>query len=183
MSGTQSEHLPTVQSEITAEWLGAQLGHKIRSLENTQNIWGTGSKLFYTIEYEDGRETTGSDRPKHICVKGVFDPKMVESQPWTVPLAQREADFFSKVAPALENSTMIFPKGWWSATSEKQGIAIMEDLTKSGCTFAPEVAAYPYEKVMNGVEQLAGLHAKYWGQGLEDHPCTNSFSPLSQAPN
>jgi hypothetical protein len=169
MSGTTSQQLPAVQSDITAEWLGTKLGHKIKSLDNTRNIWGTGSKLFYTIEYEDGKES--SDRPKHVCIKGVFDPKMIEAQPWTVTLAQREADFFSKIAPTLEN--MIFPKAWGSATSDKQGIAIMDDLTKSGCTFAPEVASYPYEKVMNGVEQLAGLHAKYWGQGQEDHPCKN----------
>jgi hypothetical protein len=94
---------------------------------------------------------------------------MIEAQPWTVSLTQREAEFFSKIAPNLKN--MLFPKGWWSGKSEKQDIAIMEDLTKSGCTFAPEAAAYPFEKVMNGVEQLAGLHAQYWGQSQEDHPC------------
>lgn len=169
MSTTTTEELPLVPEGITPEWLGAKLGHKIKSVENTRNIWGTASKLFYTITYEDGNDADKS-RPKHICIKGVFSPEMVEQQPWTVSLAQREAEFFSKVAPSIEGS-MIFPTSWWSGTSEKQGIAIMNDLVHEGATFAPEVASYSVEKVKNGVEQLAGLHARYWGQSQEDHPC------------
>ena len=117
---------------------------------------------------EDGGEASDK-RPTHICIKGVFDPEMIEKQPWTVSLAQREAEFFSQVAPQVKN--MIFPKGWWAGVSETQGIAIMNDLTTEGCSFAAEVAAYPVEKVMNGVEQLAGLHAQYWGQSQKEHPC------------
>ena len=165
---TTSETLPILPADLTPEWFSAKLGHKIKSVENTRNIWGTASKLFYTITYED---ESSEDRPTNICVKGVFDPKMIEAQPWTVSLAQREAEFFSKVAPAINN--MIFPKGWWSGTSEKQGIAIMNDLVNEGCTFPAEVAAYSVDKVKNGVEQLAGLHAQYWGQSQEDHPCKN----------
>ena len=166
MAGTTDKKLPALPSDLTPEWLGAKLGHKIKSVENTRNIWGTASKLFYTITYEDERS---DERPTHICVKGVFDPKTIEAQPWTVSLAQREAEFFTKVAPTVDH--MVFPKGWWSGTSDKQGIAIMSDLVHEGCTFPAEVASYPFEMVMNGVEQLAGLHAKYWGQRQKDHPC------------
>ncbi|PNP40523.1 hypothetical protein TGAMA5MH_07520 [Trichoderma gamsii] len=175
MSGNAtSEQLPAVPSDITAEWLGAKLGQKIKSIENTHNIWGTGSKLFYTITYED--ESSSKPRPSHVCIKGVFDPKMIEEQPWTVSLAQREADFFSKIAPGLEN--MLFPKGWWSGQNEKQGIAIMDDLTKDGVQFPPEVASYSVDQVMNGVQQLAGLHAKYWGQSQDVHPWIwNNYDP------
>ncbi|KAK1244289.1 hypothetical protein MKX07_003088 [Trichoderma sp. CBMAI-0711] len=167
-----SEQLPAVPSDITPEWLGEKLGHKIKSIENTSNIWGTASKLFYTITYE---EESSEERPQHICIKGVFDPKMIEAQPWTVSLAQRESQFFSKVAPNVRN--MIFPKSWWSGMSDKQGIAIMNDLTTEGCTFPTETASYPVEKVMNGVEQLAGLHAQYWGQSQDDHPCKEQLPP------
>lgn len=168
MAQATGEQLPALPADITPQWLGSKLGHKVKSIENTRNIWGTGSKLFYTITYED--ESCNDDRPTHVCVKGVFSPEMIEAQPWTVSLAQREADFFSKVAPNVKN--MIYPKGWWSGTNEKQGIAVMSDLVPEGCTFPAEVASYPVEKVKNGVEQLAGLHAQYWGQSQEDHPCT-----------
>lgn len=168
MSESTTEQLPTLPSDLTPQWFSAKLGHKIESVENTRNIWGTASKLFYTLTYENATE---EERPAKICVKGVFDPKMIEAQPWTVSLAQREAEFFSKVAPNV--SHMIFPKGWWSGTDEKQGISIMNDLLSEGCTFPAEVASYSVDKVKNGVEQLAGLHAQYWGQSQEDHPCKN----------
>ena len=170
------ETLPTLPADITTEWLSSKLGHKVKSIENTSNIWGTASKLFYTITYED--DGNSPDRPTYICIKGVFDPNMIEAQPWTVSLAQRESEFFSEVAPHVKN--MIFPTGGWAGKSEKQGIAIMSDLTKEGCSFAAEVASYPVEKVMNGVAQLAGLHAQYWGQSQDDHPCKrpNSFPHL-----
>ncbi|KAK5662370.1 hypothetical protein OQA88_8280 [Cercophora sp. LCS_1] len=167
------EKLPTLPSELTTTWLSSKLGHGIKSISNTHNIWGTGSKLFYTVTYSDPCPDL---RPTHICIKGVFDPQMRQSQPWTVSLAQREADFFSKIAPSLTD--MIFPKAWWSGTSIDQGVAIMDDLTKSGCTFAPEVATYSVEQVKNGVEQLAGLHARYWGQSQDDHPWIwNNYDP------
>ncbi|KAL4731734.1 hypothetical protein ACLX1H_000716 [Fusarium chlamydosporum] len=173
MSDTNRDHLPALPAELTPGWFSSKLGYKIKSVENTRNIWGTASKLFYTITYED---VSSEDSPKNICVKGVFDPKMIEAQPWTVSLAQREAEFFSKVAPTINH--MIFPKGWWSGTSEKQGIAIMNDLVSEGCTFPAEVAAYSVDKVKNGVEQLAGLHAQYWGQSQEDHPWIwNNYDP------
>ncbi|KAJ4149724.1 hypothetical protein NW754_001158 [Fusarium falciforme] len=173
MSTTENEQLPALPSDLTAEWFGAKLGHEVKSVENTRNIWGTASKLFYTITY---KHESSEERPTHVCVKGVFDPKMIEAQPWTVSLAQREADFFTKVAPSVHH--MLFPKGWWSGTSEKQGIAIMNDLASEGCTFPPEVAAYSVEQVKNGVEQLAGLHAQYWGQSQDDHPWIwNNYDP------
>ncbi|TDZ39477.1 hypothetical protein C8035_v003328 [Colletotrichum spinosum] len=175
MSSSTEDDLPLLPTGITPEWLGAKLGHEIKSIENTRTIWGTGSKLFYTITYEDGFEDD-DDRPKHICVKGVFSPEMREDQPWTVSLAQREADFFTKIAPGVQN--MIFPKGWWSDTSEDQGIAIMSDLVHDGCTFPPEVASYSVETVKNSIEQLAGLHAQFWGQDEEDHPWIwNNYDP------
>ncbi|EFX04963.1 aminoglycoside phosphotransferase [Grosmannia clavigera kw1407] len=173
MSEITIEQLPAIPADVTVEWLGSKLGHKIKSIENTRNVWGTASKLFYTITYED--EST-EDRPEHICIKGVFDPKLIEAQPWTVSLAQREADFFSKVAPTV--TKMLFPKSWWSGTSDKQGIAIMTDLSKEGSTFPAEVATYSVDQVKNGVEQLASLHAAYWGQSQEDHPWIwNNYDP------
>lgn len=164
------EHLPALPEDVTAEWLGTVLGHKIKSatMHSDRNIFGTASKLFFTLEYAD-EVPDPSTRPLHICVKGVFDPVMVASQPWTVSLAQREADFFAKIAPTIKH--MGYPTGWWGGTSDKQGIAIMSDLIHEGCTFAPEVAAYPLDKILDGAEQMAGLHAQFWGKRQDDYPC------------
>lgn len=166
-----AQKLPVLPADLTIEWLSSKLGHKVKSVENTRNIWGTASKLFYTITYEDGQEKEDTDkRPTHVCIKGVFDPETIAAQPWTVSLAVREADFFIKLAPTIKDDA-VFPRAWWSGNNETQGIVIMDDLTKFGCTFPPEVASYPVEKVIKGVETLAGLHAKYWGKSQEDYPC------------
>ncbi|KAK4215529.1 kinase-like domain-containing protein [Rhypophila decipiens] len=185
----QTSPLPNLPSEITPEWLGSKLGHKIKSLSNTRNIWGTGSKLFYTITYEDddddddSNNTNYSSKPTHVCIKGVFAPKMLAAQPWTLSLAQRESDFFSLIAPSLQTSgvPIEFPRAYWSGKDANQGIAIMQDLTHANCTFAPEVASYPYHVVLDGVEQLASLHAKFWGQSQDDPPSNawiwNNYDP------
>ncbi|KAH8657822.1 kinase-like domain-containing protein [Xylariales sp. PMI_506] len=170
-----TEQLPALPEEVTAEWLGSKLGHKIKKLTMTRTIFGTASKLFFSIEYED-EVADPKSRPTDICVKGVFDPAMIASQPWTVSLAQREADFFSKIAPIIKH--MGYPTAWWGGTSEKQGIAIMSDLSKEGCTFAPEVAAYPLDKIKSGAAQIAGLHAQFWGKSQEDYPWIwNNYDP------
>lgn len=167
---TCTEVLPAVPGDITARWLESKLGHKIRSvsLSLTRSIFGTASKLFFTIEYADEVPDPNS-RPTHICVKGVFDPAMAKSQPWTVDLAQREADFFDKLAPLIKN--MGYPKGWWGGRSDTQGIVIMSDLVYEGCTFPPEVTSYPLERVLDGAAQIAALHARFWGKSQDDYPC------------
>lgn len=164
-----TEKLPAVPADVTAGWLGSVLGHKIKSITLTDTILGTGSKLFFTIEYADDIADP-SARPIHICVKGVFEPAMLAAHPWTLLLAKHEARFFAKMAPIIKH--MGYPRGWWGGTSDTQGIAIMSDLTHEGCTFPGEAASYPLEKALDGAAQIAGLHAQFWGQSAEqDFPC------------
>lgn len=165
---TSAEPLPALPAEVTAEWLGSKLGHKVKAATMTRTIFGTASKLFFSIEYAD-EVTDPASRPAHVCVKGVFDPAMVASQPWTVSLAQRESDFFAVIAPTIKH--MGYPRGWWGGKSDKQGIAITSDLTYEGCTFPPEVASYGLDMVLEGAAQIAGLHAQFWGKSQEDYPC------------
>lgn len=161
------EQLPALPEDITAAWLESKLGlGPVASIEMTRAIHGTESKLFFTVNYGDDRAI---ERPTHVCIKGVFDPEMVKAQPWTVTLAQREADFFNLLAPKLKN--MGFPRCWWAGKSDKQGIAIMNDLNAESCTFKAMADTWPVEKVLEGVEQFAGLHAQFWGATVEDHPC------------
>lgn len=55
----------------------------------------------------------------------------------------------------------------------------MNDLNAEGCTFRDTKDAWSVEEVMKGVEQLAGLHAQYWGAKLEDHPCKFAWNRAS----
>lgn len=170
------EKLPATPSDITTSWLESCLGHKIKSIEKTRDIYGTASKLFYTLTYDDD---TSHERPTHVCIKGVFDPEMLSAQPWTLLLAQAEAKFFHELAPKVKH--MGYPKCWWSGVSDKQGLVIMNDLNAEGCIFKAMTDAWPVEKVLEGVEQIAGLHAQFWGARLEDHPCEQGRRPLSSS--
>jgi hypothetical protein len=163
------DELPALPEQVTAEWLSSVLKQPVKTATMTRTIFGTASKLFFTLEYSD-EVADPKSRPTHICVKGVFDPAMVEAQPWTVSLAQREADFFSKIAPTIKH--MGYPTGWWGGTSPKQGIAIMSDLTYEECEFPSETGPYSLETVLDGAAQIAGLHAQFWGMSQEDIPCT-----------
>ncbi|OTA93917.1 hypothetical protein M434DRAFT_395159 [Hypoxylon sp. CO27-5] len=176
---SSTEDLPSLPAEVTAQWLGSKLGHKISSVSMTRTIFGTGSKLFFTIKYADEVDDPTS-RPTHICVKGVFDPAMVAAQPWTLSLVQREAEFFERIAPIIKH--MGYPKGWWGGKTDKQGIAIMSDLTHEGCTFPPDVASYSLKKALDGAAQIAGLHAQFWGKSQEDYPWIwNNYDPAMKA--
>ncbi|KAI1418483.1 aminoglycoside phosphotransferase [Hypoxylon sp. FL1857] len=173
------EELPLLPGEVTARWLESKLGHKIRSVSMTRTIFGTGSKLFFSIEYADEVADPAS-RPTHICVKGVFDPAMVAAQPWTLSLVQREAEFFGRIAPTIKH--MGYPRGWWGGKTDKQGIAIMSDLTHEGCTFPSDSASYPLRNALDGAAQIAGLHAQFWGKSQEDYPWIwNNYDPAMTA--
>ncbi|KAJ0108252.1 hypothetical protein J7T55_000218 [Diaporthe amygdali] len=174
---SDQEQLPVLPEDITTAWLGSKLGHEIRALDLTRIIYGTETKLFFNVSYCGNDE--GTERPTQICMKGVFDPDMIAAQPWTITLAQREAEFYTKMAPSIKN--MGYPKCWWAGSSERQGIAIMNDLNAEGCTFRAVNEAWSVEEVIRGVEQLAGLHGQYWGAKVEDHPyATNVYDSSMQ---
>lgn len=81
---------------------------------------------------------------------------------------KREADFFSRVASTL--SYIDLPQSYWAGSNENQGLVIMDDLVALGAEFGEPVNAWPVERVMAGVEQLAGLHAGTWGVTHSDYP-------------
>ncbi len=74
------EELPLIPEQITTEWLGSKLGHKIKSISLTRTIFGTGSKLLYSIEYAKPTADPAS-RPANVCIKGMFVPAMAEAVP------------------------------------------------------------------------------------------------------
>lgn len=98
----EQKQLPALPEEITAAWLGSKLGHEIKEINLTRSIYGTETKLFFSISYNDNDAT--AERPTHVCIKGCFDPAMVAAQPWTILLAQREAEFYTRMAPNIKHS-------------------------------------------------------------------------------
>ncbi|ROW02928.1 hypothetical protein VSDG_01718 [Cytospora chrysosperma] len=162
------DRLPIVPEEVTAEWLGSKLGHKIKSIKITKSILATGSKLLFDITYDDGENATADDsRPASVCVKGGFDPEQMAQYPFLIEIYEREVEFFNHIAPNLVY--MDLPRSYWAGHDRQNAIVIMEDLTQHGCTFGDPLYTWPVERVLAGVEQLAAMHAWTWGKSAKDY--------------
>ncbi|CEI63173.1 hypothetical protein FVEN_g288 [Fusarium venenatum] len=174
--------LPTTPNQVTASWLSKVLGHDIKSAELTQSVLNaTASKLFITIEYLDDNDEL--DRPKHVCLKGGFNPAMMAAEGYRdmlIAAYTNEARFFSLVAPNLSHISL--PKIWWAGVEEGQGILVMEDLNQSGFTFGNPHDVWPVKRLKAGAEQLAALHASTWGYSSEKYPwITPSYEGMIMA--
>lgn len=160
------EWLPLVPEEITPEWLSEKLGHEVESIKQTSAIWGTATKLFYAVTYKEKEST--AERPTRICIKGGFDPKLTAALPPLIQFYRVEAKFFNIVAPKL--TYMRLTRCLWAGENSKQGIIILDDLNELGYEFGEPTRPWGVDRVMDGVEQLAALHAGTWGAKHEEYP-------------
>ncbi|KAI8958394.1 kinase-like domain-containing protein [Daldinia sp. FL1419] len=153
--------LPLIPEEVTASWLTEVLKVNVKSMELKKVVSGTASKLFVNINYEDSTSTDKTTlRLISLCIKGGFNPSFIEQVPWIVMMYRLEVEFFNRVAPSLRHIEI--PKIWWAGCNPKQGIVVMDDLSKS-CEFGRPTETWPITRVLAGVEQLAALHASTWG--------------------
>ncbi|KAI1074720.1 kinase-like domain-containing protein [Whalleya microplaca] len=175
LMSSEQLRLPESLEEVTAPWISSILGQEIKAIELTKAILNaSASKLFITLTYDDenagsAAQNATSTRPTTICVKGGFNPVFIERYTdILIGLYKREADFFNRVAPSLIHIDL--PRSYWAGNNSTQGIVIMDDLEALGATFGEPVNAWPVERVMAGVEQLAGLHAGTWGAQHSEYP-------------
>ncbi|KAI1269508.1 kinase-like domain-containing protein [Xylariaceae sp. FL1019] len=160
----EAKQLPSVSDELTAEWLSSVLKLKVKSVEKTNELPGTATKVYVTAQTDDGE--------KKLCVKGGFNPAFIKQMPWIVMIYQREVEFFNRMAPSLDH--MALPKSWWAGHTSTQGIVVMDDLSALGCEYGNPVATWSVDRVKAGIEQLAALHAKTWGVRPADYPWLTS---------
>ncbi|VUC35254.1 unnamed protein product [Clonostachys rosea] len=167
---TIAKALPVVPEEVTKEWLAEVLGLKIKSVELTNAIHGTASKVFFAITYDESE--TASEKPEKICIKGGFNPSLTAAIPLLIDIYRREALFFANIAPKLTSMHLV--KSWWAGENEKQGLVIMEDLGEKNYTFGKVKEPWTPDMVKKALEELAVLHATTWNQGPEDYPWLKS---------
>lgn len=160
-----------VPEEITASWVDSILGFNVKSIDITKVLLDqTTSKVFVTVTYED--DTSEAYKPKHLCIKGSFNPAMMEVEGYKqvlVPLYTREVEFFNRVEPKLTYLSTL--KVWWAGINREQdqAILVMEDLDRQGYVFGKLLEDRPLERVKTGVEQLAALHAGTWNISLPEY--------------
>ncbi|KAI0837443.1 kinase-like domain-containing protein [Hypoxylon sp. FL0890] len=171
--------LPSLPEHVTASWLSSVLGQKVKSIELTKSILNASAgKLFITITYDDGNggsaeRTEDTKKPTKVCIKGGFNPVFIARYPdILIELYKHEADFFKRVSPNLTHIDL--PSSYWAGNNATQGLVIMDDLEALGAEFGEPLTAWPVDRVLSGVEQLAGLHAGTWGIQASDYPWANS---------
>ncbi|KAI0384854.1 kinase-like domain-containing protein [Hypomontagnella monticulosa] len=173
-SSSEQPQLPSLPEHVTVEWLTSVLGQKVKAIELTKDpiLNASAGKVFVTITYDDenveATEATKASRPTKVCIKGGFNPVFIERySDILIGLYKREADFFNRVAPHLKHIDL--PRSYWACNNANQGLVIMDDLAALGAEFGEPVHAWPVERVLAGVEQLAGLHAGTWGVTHADY--------------
>jgi hypothetical protein len=157
---------PMTPEEITSEWLSEALGVPVKSFKITNAIHGTASKIFLDLEYQDADSTR--EIPSKVCVKGGFNPVILQTVPEMWATYRREAEFYHYIAP---QTNMLLPKTWFTGTDKVngQGIVIMSN-TAEECKFGMPLEPWTPELVEGALKQLASLHGKTWNRSEEEYP-------------
>lgn len=151
--------IPSSIEEITPAWLGAALGADVGAVE--------------VVDAHSG--TTGRAKIRVRGAAGVPETLFVKLQPFDadqrafvrmVGLGVAEAKLYAAVGDELP---VRIPRVWHSSFDEADSsfVMVLEDLDASGCRFAKPSDNDVLAVAESLVDELAILHATYWGQDLD----------------
>jgi hypothetical protein len=155
---TNTETLPLVPEELTAEWLGSALGRTVSEVAVNQIVWGTATKVLVTADFAEDPGPDGP--PAELCIKGGFQ-ESVRAYGMAAAYAI-EAKFYDRLANKL---ALRLPRSWYAGVDEpnEQGIIVLDDLSAAGATFGDPTKPWDADRVAAALEQLAALHAPTYG--------------------
>jgi len=150
--------LPLVPEDVTAEWLSQALsgrypGTRVESLDVTDILWGTGTKMMATAGYNDAGRTHGL--PERLCIKA----GLAEHRALVKFCYQTEARFFAELAPRL---SLGLPHVLFAGSNGDQGMVVMEDLRAAGAHTCRVQDPLTREQAAAFLNDLAALHARWW---------------------
>ncbi|SCW80387.1 Phosphotransferase enzyme family protein [Sphingobium faniae] len=152
---------PTNIAGLTSQWMkktleSANPGLCIDTVTPGRIIWGTATKAFFTITYnQDG----GPIQSANICIKGAFCEKMRTYYDVSI-LYITEAAFYRDIAPQLN---IVLPRCWLAIEDRVEGIVILDDLGATGVTFGQAFDTWTPDETKMILTSLAQLHATTWG--------------------
>lgn len=154
--------LPRTVEDITAEWLTQALaqhhpGLVVSSLQKTETIAGTGTKVFVEVEFNDAGRAAGV--PNRLLIKGGLTGHQYTEI--AASLYLREARFFRDIAPTVPINV---PRCEFSDLDigSGQGIVVIEDLRLRDATFGNALTPVTPSMAAAMLELLARLHASTW---------------------
>ncbi len=166
--------IPASVDEITPSWLSDALGVEVGAVEVLDAHSGTTGRAKIGV--------TSRDLPDTLFVK--LQPFDEEQRAFLsmIGLGVSEAKLYAAVGDELPVRT---PKVWHASYDERDGsfIMVLEDLEASGCRFATPDDDDVLAVAESLVDELAVLHAAFWGQELPwlgTHALTPGDSPEAQ---
>jgi aminoglycoside phosphotransferase (APT) family kinase protein len=165
--------IPSSVEEITPAWLSAVLDADVSAAKVLDAHSGTTGRARIGIDVRSG--SGGADVPDTLFVK--LQPFDSEQQAFLrmIGLGVSEATFYAAVGNDLPVRS---PKVWHASCDEAEGafVMVLEDLEAAGCRFATAEDDDALAIAESLVDELAALHATYWGQDL-DWLGTHALSP------
>jgi hypothetical protein len=150
--------IPSSVEEVTPAWLGAALDADISAVEVVDAHSGTTGRAKIRVR--------GTDAPETLFVK--LQPFDADQRAFLrmVGLGVAEAKLYAAVGGELP---VRVPQVWHSSFDEADGsfVMVLEDLDASGCRFATADDHDVLAVAESLVDELAVLHARYWGQDLD----------------
>jgi hypothetical protein len=149
--------IPSSPDELTAKWLSEALETDVSSVEVIDAHSGTTGRAKIRVE--------GVDLPETLFVKLQPFTEEQRAMQAVIRLGTAEAKLYAAVGDELP---VRVPKVWHSSFDDADGsfIMVLEDLEASGCRFSSAEDDDVLSVAESMVDELALLHATYWGQEL-----------------
>lgn len=166
--------IPSTVEEVTPAWLSEALGAEVGSVEVVDAHSGTTGRAKIRISGD-------ADLPETLFVK--LQPFDEEQRAFLqiIGLGVSEATFYAAVGDTLPVRA---PKVWHSShDGESSFVMVLEDLDASGCHIATPEDVDVLALAESLMDELAALHAAYWGHELDwlaDHALSPGDSPEAQ---
>ncbi len=150
--------IPSTAEEVTPSWITAALGSRfpgteVAAVEHGRVIHGSLTKIGLTVRYG----ANPAELPESLFLKAAFEDH-------GIPVSVRsEAIFYANARPEI---AVTAPVCVYASHDADHGIVIMEDLAVAGAAMSDPTHPWPVDAVADGLDQLASLHAAWWGRGL-----------------
>lgn len=149
--------IPAIVDEVTPRWMSEALGREVREVAVLDAHSGTTGRARLGLD--------GDDVPDSVFVK--LQPFVPERRDFVrmTGLGVAEARLYAAVGAELPVRA---PAVWHSSFDDEDGsfIMVLEDLVAAGARFLGVEDADVLEVTVSLVDELATLHATYWGQDL-----------------
>ena len=162
-----------LEDVVSPVWLSAMLAQRwpgavVREVQVVETLVTMATKVRLCLTVEGN-----ADAPSDICIKGILTETGAPASSSIV-----ETLFYRNVAAQVDVRVPGCLHAGINAAGTN-GVIVMHDMVAAGGRFGTALAAFTPEQALDGLDQLAALHAATWqGSALYDLPWVPRFLDL-----